>query len=93
MRLTHFSDNFDLNPKPVIPGGSDVPGMFFYAGMTDEALEECARGWCNRIRFDYFAPDEVVEFVQDFFPGDAGNEFYCREVFVNAENLSKVERW
>jgi len=89
MRIVHYSkdDDYDFEPKSLesLPGFGE--GCFFYPADADGG-----GGWPGRTAHYFDAPDHVLEYVQEFDPGEAGNVGKVIEVFVRAENLRYIER-
>ena len=92
MRLTHFSKDYNFVPTAIESVEDFGRGCFFYARMDEEALQGQARGWADRLRFDYEAPDEIVEIIQSFEPGEAANEHLIVEVFVRADDGNSIKK-
>jgi len=86
-----MSESKDFVPVDceTVPG---FRGCFFYLDPeSEDELNEYIRGWYNRYPSYWEAPDEIVEIVQSFDPGEVGNRYEVVELFIKSENLYLVQ--
>lgn len=85
MTLVHYSKDRGFKPKAIETVGGFGKGCFFY-------VEGEEHEWSGRYRTTWEAPAKIVEFVQEFEPGEIpGQENKVTEVFVSAKNLRKLK--